>query len=232
MSSRFETQQRLIDATREIIILEGVEGFTLDNVCRRAGFTRGAFYSNFSTKESLLAALAEDEYADLIERLDMQVEKWRSGDTAKPAQIDSLLFDAMDAIGVNRTLYALHTEMQARSVRDQEWGARLADLNEEFLTALGGVLETILEAARRKPEAPMRVITHAVIGIVLRAAAVDALVESYKEHQSQARSRMVGPASPPRIERTVPQHLPIAQSPAKPIVETIIPLLYAMSKPI
>lgn len=231
MSSRFETQQRLIDATREIIILEGVEGFTLDNVCRRAGFTRGAFYSNFSTKESLLAALAEDEYADLIERLNAQVEKWRRGGTATPAQIDSLLFDAMDAIGVNRTLYALHTEMQARSVRDQEWGARLADLNEEFLTALSGVLETILAAANRTPETSMRVIAHAVIGIVMRAAAVDALVESYKEHRSRTQNRVVGPASPPRVERTVPKHLPIAKSPSKPIVETIIPLLYAMSRP-
>lgn len=41
MGNRYETQNKLIAATREILIREGVEGCTLENICTTAGFTRG-----------------------------------------------------------------------------------------------------------------------------------------------------------------------------------------------
>ena len=69
MGNRVETQDRLLAATRQIIINEGIEATSLEHICSVAGFTRGAFYSNFSSKDSLLGILAEAEYSDLIQRL-------------------------------------------------------------------------------------------------------------------------------------------------------------------
>ena len=69
MGNRVETQDRLLAATRQIIINEDIEATSLEHICSVAGFTRGAFYSNFSSKDSLLGILAEAEYSDLIQRL-------------------------------------------------------------------------------------------------------------------------------------------------------------------
>ena len=46
---------------------------TVEEVCERAGFTRGAFYSNFTTKEELFAALMERQHSQ-------QPNQHRSGD--------------------------------------------------------------------------------------------------------------------------------------------------------
>lgn len=87
MGDRLQTQDRLIEAAREIIINEGMEATSLEHICKATGFTRGAFYSNFSSKDSLLAALAEEEYAGLIERLRATVERWSApGDEAAPPE--------------------------------------------------------------------------------------------------------------------------------------------------
>ncbi len=235
MSSRFETQDKLIEATRHIIIYEGIERFTLDNVCTRAGFSRGAFYSNFSAKDTLLAALAEDEYTDLIDRLNAKVDEWREHgehDGKDRAVMEDLLFEALDAIGVNRSLYVLHSELLTRSVRDSEWGARLLDLNDEFIRALTAVLEAIFAAAGRRPTRKMHAVTHAVIGLVLRAAGVDALRMTAKYRSEKTKSRLVGPAMVTIDAEEIPDSPSVADSPARDIVEMILLLLYAASESI
>ncbi|MFP7696658.1 TetR/AcrR family transcriptional regulator [Trueperella sp. LYQ143] len=178
MANRFDTQDKLIAATRELIVSAGIEGCTLENICARAGFTRGAFYSNYSSKESLLAAVAQDEYANLIEVLRAKVDHWenedRSAKQQEAPQLEDLLFEAIDAIGMNRELYILHSEMLARSVRHPAWGLQLKDLNNEFIHSLGDVLEHILQAVGREPTVPMYPLTHAVIGVVMRGAGIEA----------------------------------------------------------
>ena len=46
-----------------------VVGASVEEVCERAGYTRGAFYSNFATKDELLVALLDREEGLLLERL-------------------------------------------------------------------------------------------------------------------------------------------------------------------
>lgn len=231
MSSRFETQDKLIAATREIIIYEGIEGFTLDNVCKRAGFSRGAFYSNFYTKDALLLALAEEEYEDLIACLKDRVEQWhhRATDRNVPGLIEELLFEALDAIGVNRALYLVHSELLARSVRDPDWGGRLLDLNDEFVRALSDVLELILELAGRQPTHSMRALTHTVIGIVLRAASIDALRMTAKFRAQQRHPHGDHPELVHLEGSQIPDSQSVADSPARDVVEMILVLLYACS---
>lgn len=55
------TRRRLLDAARDVIIEHGADGATIDAIASRAGFTRGAFYSNFEDKTDLLVQLGETE---------------------------------------------------------------------------------------------------------------------------------------------------------------------------
>ena len=57
---RRETRARLVDAAAQVIAEAGVMGASVEQICETAGFTRGAFYSNFDTKDELWAAVLRD----------------------------------------------------------------------------------------------------------------------------------------------------------------------------
>lgn len=50
---RAATRRRLADAAIPIFAARGVEAATVEEICDAAGFTRGAFYSNFESKDEL-----------------------------------------------------------------------------------------------------------------------------------------------------------------------------------
>src|SRR5919112_1498982 len=56
-----QTRQALLDAAREVFIERGFAGASVEQITAAAGFSRGAFYSNFSTKEELFAELLQQE---------------------------------------------------------------------------------------------------------------------------------------------------------------------------
>lgn len=68
---RVQTRDRLMDAALETFAEKGVLAASVEEICERAGFTRGAFYSNFESKDDLCAAVAvraTDEISTAIRR--------------------------------------------------------------------------------------------------------------------------------------------------------------------
>lgn len=63
---RAQTRDRLIEAAVGVFAERGVIGASVEEISERAGFTRGAFYSNFADKDELvLAMLAHYSERDL-----------------------------------------------------------------------------------------------------------------------------------------------------------------------
>jgi len=54
------TRQHLLDAAAIVFARSGFHGSTLDEVSATAGFTKGAVYSNFKSKDDLFLALLDD----------------------------------------------------------------------------------------------------------------------------------------------------------------------------
>jgi AcrR family transcriptional regulator len=61
------TRQALVRAAREAFAEQGLEGPSLDAICARAGFTRGAFYVHFESREDLLAAVMEEVLGEVVD---------------------------------------------------------------------------------------------------------------------------------------------------------------------
>jgi AcrR family transcriptional regulator len=61
--TREETRRRLFAAAAEVFAAEGVGAASVEDVASMAGFTRGAFYSNFASKEALVLAMLDDHLA-------------------------------------------------------------------------------------------------------------------------------------------------------------------------
>ncbi len=54
-----ETRQALLDAGLKEMVEHGMDVPSLDSICARAGYTRGAFYVHFKDREDLQAAILE-----------------------------------------------------------------------------------------------------------------------------------------------------------------------------
>jgi AcrR family transcriptional regulator len=61
---RTRTRQRLMAAAIAVFAERGVIGSSVEEICEAAGFTRGAFYSNFADKDALVLALIEQGIAE------------------------------------------------------------------------------------------------------------------------------------------------------------------------
>lgn len=57
---RAQTRERLLQAAADVYSERGFTGATLDEVAAHAGFTKGAVYGHFGSKENLLLALIEE----------------------------------------------------------------------------------------------------------------------------------------------------------------------------
>ncbi|MDO5746586.1 MAG: TetR/AcrR family transcriptional regulator [Actinomycetaceae bacterium] len=250
MGNRLKTQEQLIAATRDIIIDEGIEYCSLENICQKAGFTRGAFYSNFGTKEALFCAVAEDEYTRLIYALRDQVHQWQthrsdedhthtdSTQKCSPGKaphliMEDLLFQAVDAMGFDKSLYILHSELLTRSIRHPQWGALLYDINNEFIQAISEALTTILHLAQREPTRSMRTVTHTVIAIAIRASGIDAL-RRITEMRGIQQGASPAPHLPQTTDDTGSAHVSqsVRTSPARNLIEMILLVLYGASRPV
>lgn len=60
---RAQTRERLMAAATAVFAERGVNGASVEEICETAGFTRGAFYSNFADKDALVLALIQADVA-------------------------------------------------------------------------------------------------------------------------------------------------------------------------
>jgi AcrR family transcriptional regulator len=67
---REQTRARLLDAAGQVFALRGFHGATVDEVAEAAGYTKGAVYSNFATKDELFLALLDQRLAAQFEQVE------------------------------------------------------------------------------------------------------------------------------------------------------------------
>ncbi len=86
--SQAQTREQLMQAAESLFSQYGLNGTSIDKIVALAGFTKGAFYSNFASKEDLMLALLDKhkeqvfaQMQDLInatkkEDLIGEIQKW------------------------------------------------------------------------------------------------------------------------------------------------------------
>ncbi len=71
-----KTRLRLLDAAEQVFLRRGLHGSSVEEITAEAGFSRGAFYSNFKSKDELFVELLQDrvyrQYAAMAEQAQEQ----------------------------------------------------------------------------------------------------------------------------------------------------------------
>jgi AcrR family transcriptional regulator len=66
--TRDDTCDKLFEAAARVFEEQGIGGSSIETIAAAAGFTRGAFYSNFKSKDELIIAMLEDHVAQTVRR--------------------------------------------------------------------------------------------------------------------------------------------------------------------
>ena len=66
--TRDDTRDKLFEAAARMFEEQGIGGASIEAIAAAAGFTRGAFYSNFKSKDELIIAMLEDHVEQSIRR--------------------------------------------------------------------------------------------------------------------------------------------------------------------
>ena len=138
---RQATRIRLMEAAAEVFVEEGLQGASVEAICARAGFTRGAFYSNFESKEELFLALLQGEFDRRARDLESKAaalepllrERGRRIDPPEAARyIVEFFMPENDAAA----WCVLETEFLLLAMRDHSFAPGHADFLEGFASSL------------------------------------------------------------------------------------------------
>ena len=158
---RAETVERLLDAALETFAEIGFAAASVEDICRRGGFTRGAFYSSFRTKDELFGALFARETARNIELAEAQL----TGIEQEADPVTVGVERCLSAFRADRTWVVVLTEYRLHAARSPEAAAALHQhvtaLNER-LTAL---IQTVAARAGLRLTVPADRLADAIVAV-------------------------------------------------------------------
>lgn len=112
---RAQTRQGLIDAAARVFVERGFRGASIEAITAEAGYTRGAFYSNFGSKEELFAELLQQRvYANYREMAEASMRGERPSLRETGRQLA-----AIQENPDGRWLFVLWLELLAHAGRDE-----------------------------------------------------------------------------------------------------------------
>ncbi len=67
---RQRTRSSLLRSAAKVFACRGMDRASIDEVAEEAGYTKGAFYANFKSKEELFLAMLDERFAERVEHID------------------------------------------------------------------------------------------------------------------------------------------------------------------
>jgi AcrR family transcriptional regulator len=121
--SREQTTQRLLDAAEKLIARKGLDAASVEDIAAAAGYSRGAFYSNFNSKHDL--------FIELLRRDHQQAMAGLNALRSSEVSLDQLHSRARDLYGQmfrDNDCFMNWTEARMMAARDTRFRAKLEAL--------------------------------------------------------------------------------------------------------
>ncbi|MFF0826591.1 TetR/AcrR family transcriptional regulator [Brevibacillus sp. NPDC003359] len=135
-----ETRQLLIDSAIETFAQLGFHGASVDKIADHAGFTKGAVYAHFQSKEDLFLAILESQ-------MQLHVSNIHHAIDHQPSL--SHFIEAMDAYFMsvqqqNRTWCMLNLEFLLYAMREESVRQRWSNMIIESVQHLSKAIQTLM----------------------------------------------------------------------------------------
>jgi AcrR family transcriptional regulator len=161
---RAQTRERLLEAAERVFLRRGLQGSSVEEIAAEAGFTRGAFYSNFKSKDELFVELLQTrvyrQYAEMAEQAQEQPgtprERLRWGiERVRDVQAGE----------EGRWLFRLWLECLTQAARDEEFRKLAATFWSGNRAVLAEQTKGVFKEIDRTPPLAARQIATAMIAL-------------------------------------------------------------------
>jgi AcrR family transcriptional regulator len=139
------TKRKLLAAAKRIFARDGFEAARLEDIAAGAGYTRGAFYANFDSKEDIFFALLDEWVRERIESVTAALREHKD-----PLDKLAALRKHYAEIARDRRLVLISLEFKLFALRHPEAHARLRDRHRRIRASWGELLSELLRALGRK----------------------------------------------------------------------------------
>lgn len=169
-----ETRERLMTAATEVFAERGVAAATVEEICERAGFSRGAFYSNFESKDEVCLAIVA---ATKDETLQILADTVSSPSHGSADAVDAMLTLFLARIPIGSSQLLLHQELTLHAQRDPDFRKPFRELISRTQEQIGALLTTVMAAHHRRLTVDVSVAARLLEGEFLRNERDAALFE-------------------------------------------------------
>ena len=145
--SREQTRLRLLDAAAAVIVKKGLAGTSVEDIAGHAGYTRGAFYSNFKSKTDLFIELLKSDHAQVQQDLQLLLEADLSDE-----DLQKQLAQFYGQCYRDHNSYILWAEARLHAVRDAKFRQRMNTL---CLEKRDMIASFITQFNERMPQPPL-----------------------------------------------------------------------------
>jgi len=115
---RAETRAALMHAARDVFGRRGYHGASLEEIAAEAGFSTGALYYNFASKEALFLALLDERIEERISDIDAAFEEAITSTEGTAAQARAATLGFMETLSESSQWRLLSFEFVAVAARD------------------------------------------------------------------------------------------------------------------
>lgn len=159
---RSNTRARLLEGALEVFAERGFHGASVEDICDRAGFTRGAFYSNFASKDELVLALFQATTDRLLEQIEALLPELAN----QPGTLlDAVLGLLDEAAPDQRQWHLISTEFTLHALRDPEAARALNTQRAMFRDSLTKLVDQITETSGLTLSVPAEQFVRLVIAV-------------------------------------------------------------------
>jgi AcrR family transcriptional regulator len=159
-----QTRERLLEAAERVFLRRGLRGSSVEEIAAEAGFTRGAFYSNFESKDQLFIELLQERvysgYRRVLDRLPEEGATARERLRAGAEMVRDVQDDEE-----GRWLFRLWLECLTQAARDEGFRELAAGFWSGNRAAMAAQGKAEYEELGRKPPLPTEQIATAMIAL-------------------------------------------------------------------
>jgi AcrR family transcriptional regulator len=118
-----ETRRTLLDAAARVLARRGYRGASVSEIAEEAGYSHGAVYSNFSSKEDLFLSLYEEHMAGRSREI---TQATSAIDAPFPERLRAAADDYLARVPNERETLLLHLEFAVHAIRNPDVNRRVA----------------------------------------------------------------------------------------------------------
>jgi len=144
------TRAALLRSASRLICEHGMDGASIDRIAAQAGYTKGAFYANFASKEELFLVMLDEKFAAELERLRAAMSgSGEPAEEARRAAEQFLLYVDRDSEWPR-----LYQEFAAHAARNEAFRAEFAARRRALRERMAEVFARWAQAFGVKPVIP------------------------------------------------------------------------------